>query len=58
MASTSETGHAKNLGNFELLIATVKRYGPSYQPTNSIITTASMDTQLVNAKKISPTADL
>ncbi len=33
--STSETGHAKNVANFEALIAFCKGYGSDYQPTDS-----------------------
>lgn len=35
MASTSETGHAKNVANFEDLIAFVTGYGANYSPTKS-----------------------
>ena len=49
MASTSETGHAKNIANFQDLIAFVTGYGVTYNPVktslkipqlNSIVTTA------------------
>ena len=49
MASTSETGHAKNVANFQDLIAFVTGYGATYNPTkaslklpqlNSLTTTA------------------
>ena len=33
MASTSETGHAKNVANFEDLISFVTGYGATYNPT-------------------------
>lgn len=33
MASTSETGHGKNVGNFESLIAFCKGYGADYNPS-------------------------
>jgi len=32
MASTIETGHAKNVANFQHLIAFVKGYGEMYNP--------------------------
>ena len=49
MASTSETGHAKNIANFQDLIAFVTLYGITYNPSknslklpqlNSLLTTA------------------
>lgn len=36
--STSETGHLKNLTNFERLIAFTDSYGPAYAPSNPAIT--------------------
>lgn len=33
MASTSEVGHAKNVANFQDLIAFVEGYGPAYNPS-------------------------
>ena len=38
MASTSETGHVKNVANFENLITTVKSYGESYKPIKTVLT--------------------
>jgi hypothetical protein len=35
MASTSETGHAKNLANFQELIAFVTTYGANYNPSKT-----------------------
>ena len=35
MASTSETGHAKNVANFQDLIAFVTGYGATYQPSKN-----------------------
>ena len=37
MASTSETGHAKNVDNLGLLIANIASYGDRYKPTKSSI---------------------
>jgi hypothetical protein len=37
MASTSETGHAKNVANFQDLIAFVKGYGTTYNPSKSAL---------------------
>ena len=35
MASTSETGHAKNVANFQDLIAFVTGYGATYNPSKN-----------------------
>ena len=37
MASTSETGHAKNVANFQNLIAFVTGYGATYNPSKSAL---------------------
>ena len=37
MASTSETGHAKNVANFQDLIAFVTGYGASYNPSKNAL---------------------
>ena len=37
MASTSETGHAKNVDNLGLLISNIASYGDRYKPTKSSI---------------------
>lgn len=37
MASTSETGHAKNVANFQTLIEFVKEYGTAYNPSRQSI---------------------
>ena len=34
MASTSEVGHARNVANFQYIIAFVTSFGPTYQPSN------------------------
>tara|TARA_R110000823_G_scaffold159218_4_gene290353 strand:- start:79369 stop:80100 length:732 start_codon:yes stop_codon:yes gene_type:complete len=38
MASNSEVGHAKNVANFQDLIAFVEGYGPSYNPSKTSLT--------------------
>ncbi len=38
MASKSEVGHAKNVANFQDLIAFVEGYGPSYNPSKTSLT--------------------
>lgn len=37
MASTSETGHAKNIANFQDLIAFVTGYGATYNPSKNLL---------------------
>ena len=55
MASTSETGHAKNVANFQSLIAFVTGYGTTYNPSKNalklpqlIALKADADTKLAN----------
>jgi hypothetical protein len=38
MASNSEVGHAKNVANFQDLIAFVEGYGPTYNPSKTSLT--------------------
>ncbi len=44
MASTTETGHAKNVANFNVLISRVQGYGTRYNPTNATIKIPNMQT--------------
>jgi hypothetical protein len=53
MASTSETGHAKNVANFEDLISFVTGYGATYNPTKVPIKLASLTTLLQQQKPTS-----
>lgn len=50
MASTSETGHAKNVANFEDLISFCTGYGTAYNPTKNSIKIAAMNTLLTSAR--------
>ncbi len=50
MASTSETGHAKNVANFESLISFVKGYGATYNPSKDSIRIEALEVILANAK--------
>ncbi len=50
MASTSETGHAKNVANFETLISFCSGYGASYNPSKAAIKLPALNTLLTNAK--------
>jgi hypothetical protein len=50
MASTTETGHAKNVANFEQLIIECTALGASYNPSNTAIKLAALTSQLASAK--------
>jgi len=50
MPSTSETGHAKNVANFEDLISFCNGYGGTYNPSKAAIKIAELQTQFVNAQ--------
>jgi hypothetical protein len=60
MASTSETGHAKNVANFEDLIDHLEAVKPPYNPSNPLIKLSSLKSKLPPAlaavKTISVTA--
>ena len=44
MASTSETGHAKNVANFDLIIADVTSYGTTYNPSKASLKIPALTT--------------
>ncbi len=50
MASTSETGHARNVSNFEALISFCTAYGTAYNPSKTTIKLAALNTLLESAK--------
>ena len=50
MASTSETGHAKNVANFNDLISFVTGYGTDYNPSKASIKLTALQTVSSNAK--------
>ncbi|MFA6278176.1 MAG: hypothetical protein WC622_15610 [Pedobacter sp.] len=50
MSKIYETGHAKNLANFEALIAYVIGYGAIYKPSKVSINVGNMQGQLIKAK--------
>ena len=50
MPSTSETGHAKNVANYEKLIADVTALGATYNPSKANLKLPAMNTQLTAAK--------
>jgi hypothetical protein len=45
MASNSETGHAKNLDNAKLLTDIIDTFGASYNPSNTSLTSANLNTK-------------
>lgn len=50
MAPTTETGHAKNVANFEDLISFCTGYGPAYNPSKASIKLPALNTQFTSAK--------
>lgn len=50
MASSSETGHSKNVTNLETLILSCTGFGADYNPSNSDILISNLTTQHTNAK--------
>ena len=50
MSSTSETGHAKNVANYEKLIADVTALGVTYNPSKANLKLTAMNAQLTAAK--------
>jgi hypothetical protein len=49
MASTIETGHAKNVATFEDLISFLTGYGATYNPTKAALKLPALTTQLTAA---------
>jgi hypothetical protein len=49
MASTTETGHAKNLSTFEQLISYCTSYGSAYNPGKANLKLAALNTQYTTA---------
>lgn len=50
MASTSETGHARNVANFEQLLTYIAGYGTVYNPSKAALKLAAMQALATNAK--------
>ena len=50
MSSTSETGHAKNVANFEDLISFCTGYGTAYNPSKNSIKLPALNTLFTNSK--------
>jgi hypothetical protein len=52
MSSTSETGHAKNVANFEDLISFCTGYGTAYNPSKASIKLPALNTLFTSAKTV------
>ena len=52
MANQSETGHAKNVANFGILITSVNGFGETYNPSKQTITKTSLASLYENAKVV------
>ena len=52
MPSTSETGHAKNVVNFEDLISFCNGCGASYNPSKEALKIANLQTQLTASQNV------
>lgn len=52
MASTSETGHAKNIANLTALNSFNAGLGANYQPSNPLLVLATMQTQYTNCNTL------
>ena len=50
MASTSETGHTKNIAHFQSLISFCTGYGTAYNPVNNALKVVNMQAQLAAAQ--------
>ena len=50
MASTSETGHPKNVANFENLVSFVVGFGATYNPSKATLKVPALQTQLASCK--------
>ncbi|HKJ81905.1 MAG TPA: hypothetical protein VJ954_07770 [Ignavibacteriaceae bacterium] len=50
MASNSETGHAKNVANFEKLVSFCSGYGADYNPSNSEIAIEALTTMQTDSQ--------
>ena len=51
MSNVSETGHAKNVANFEKLVVNVSGLGAAYNPSRGSIQLSALNDLLGNAKK-------
>lgn len=51
MPAFSETGHAKNVANFQTLITFVEGYGTAYNPSKSTLKIGALNTLLADAQR-------
>ena len=51
MPSTSETGHAKNVANYEKLIANITAFGTPYNPSKASLKLPELNNQLAAAQE-------
>ena len=51
MSNTKDTGHSKNVSNFNALIVKVKGYGAKYNPSNQAISIQALEDLAVSAKE-------
>ena len=50
MASTSETGHHKNVSSFESLVSSAQGFGTNYNPSKNSLKLPALQTQLASVK--------
>lgn len=50
MGTYIETGHTKNVANFDHLITYIQSYGANYAPSNTLVTLANLQTVLTNSQ--------
>jgi len=50
MATNSETGHAKNVANFQTMISNCTSFGVTYNPSNSTLTLANLKLHHIDSK--------
>jgi hypothetical protein len=51
MSKTSETGHAKNVANFEELVTYAVSYNQEYNPSRDSLRVEALQTLLTSAKQ-------
>ena len=50
MASTSETGHPKNVANYEILVSSCVGFGATFNPSKTSLKVPALQTQLASCK--------
>lgn len=51
MGSTSESGHAVNLNNMQLIISAIRGFGAAYEPSNGLISLPNLTKNLSDSQK-------